>query len=163
MVHEATLEYTEPLLRQAVLAFCRRGFVRYLIALAILAGMFAFEVWSGDRSWFVGFLGAVLILGLGFALSIYFGHLRNSLAKFRAMGASKGLLTLDQATFSLSSSLGSSTLQWSEVTEVWQFQDFWLLLFSRAQFVTIPLASVSAEAQEFIICRVSVRGGNIVG
>ncbi len=164
MPHIATLEYTEPLLREAVFAFWRRTVgVGFFIALALLLGSLAFLVWRGDRSWFVGALGAFFILGLGFAFVVYFVHLRNALAKFRGMGAPIATLSLDDASFSMSSGLGSTSLQWSAVTEVWRFRSFWLLLFSKAQFVTVPLATVSAEAQAFILSRVSAAGGKVVG
>jgi hypothetical protein len=165
MVHHATLKYTETLLRQAVLAFWRRsvGVVGFLVAQALLVCGLAFLLWSGDRSWMVGALGTVLFLDCAVALAVYFFHLRRSLAKFRAMGSPSAVLTLDEGSVSLASDLGSTSVPWSAVKEVWRFPDFWLLLFSKAQFVTIPLASVSAEMQAFIMTRVSATGGKVVG
>ena len=159
-----TLEYTEPLLREAVFAFWRRTVgVGFFVALALLLGALAFLVWQGDRSWFVGALGAFLVFGLGFAFVVYFVHLRNTLAKFRAMGAPIATLALEDTSFTMSSGLGSTSLQWSAVTELWRYSSFWLLLFSKAQFVTVPLASVPAAAQDFILSRVSAAGGRVVG
>ena len=79
------------------------------------------------------------------------------------MGAPTATLSLDDASFTMSSGLGSASLKWSSVTEVWRFPSFWLVLFSKAQFVTLPLASVTAEAQAFILSRVSAAGGKVVG
>jgi hypothetical protein len=164
MVHEITLEYTEPLLRQAVLAFWRRTVgVGMFVALAIVASGLAWMVWQGDRSWVVGVGGGLLVFGVGIPFAVYFVHLRRSLAKFRAMGSPQAKLTLDEASFEMSSDLGSTSLPWSTVTEVWRYQDFWLLFFSKAQFVTIPLASVPAEAQAYLLSHVSAAGGKVVG
>jgi len=164
MPHIATLEYTEPLLREAVFAFWRRTVgVGFFVAFALLLCSLLVLVWHGDRSWFVGGLGAFLVLGLGFAFVVYFVHLRNAMAKFRGMGAPIATLSLEDASFTMSSGLGSTSLQWSAVTEVWRYPSFWLLLFSKAQFVTVPLATVPSEAQAFIISRVSAAGGKVVG
>lgn len=164
MTHVATLQYSEPLLRQAVFAFWRRTVgVGFFLALALIACALGFLLWRGDRSWFVGALGAFLVFGLGFALLVYFVHLRNTLAKFKGMGAPIATLSLEDASFTMSSGLGSTSLQWSAVTEVWCFPSFWLLLFSKAQFVTLPLISVPAETQAFILSRVSAAGGKVAG
>lgn len=164
MPYNITLEYTETLLRQAVFAFWRRTVgTGFFIATALLVGLLAFQLCSGDRSWQVGALGGFLVFGLGFALLVYVVHLRNTLAKFRAMGAPSATLILDDKSFSMSSGLGSVSLQWASVTEIWRYPSFCLLLFSKAQFVTLPLAFVPADAQAFILDRVSAAGGKLVG
>ena len=164
MPHIATLLYTEPLLRKAVFAFWRRTVgVGFFIALALLLCSLSFLVLQGDRSWLVGALGAFLLFGLGFAFAVYFVHLRNTLTKFRGMGEPIATLALEDAAFTMSSGLGSTSLQWSAVTELWRYPSFWLLLFSKAQFVTVPLASVPSETQAFIVSRVSASGGKVVG
>jgi hypothetical protein len=47
------------------------------------------------------------------------------------------------------------------VTAVRCFPEFWLMLFSRAQFVTLPLADLDIEARELILDRVKSHGGNV--
>jgi hypothetical protein len=163
MPQTVTLEYSEPLLRKAVFAFwCRTVGVGFFIALAMTLCSFAYLVWVGERSWFVGALGAVLIFGMGFAFMVYFVHMRNTLAKFRGMDASMATLALEDASFTMSSGLGTTSLPWSTVTELWRYPSFWLLLFSKGQFVTLPLASVPVQAQDFILNRVSAAGGKVV-
>jgi hypothetical protein len=161
--YQATLAYTEPLVREAALAFWRRTVgVGFFIALALLLCTVSFLAWHGDRSWFVGALGSFLVFGLAFALLVYFVHLRNALARFRAMGEPVATLSLSEASFTLSSGLGSTSLQWSAVKEVWRYPSFWLLLFSKSQFVTVPLASVTAEAQAYLLSHVAAAGGKVV-
>ena len=107
MKHQTRLVYTEALLRRAVFAFWLRTVgIGFLVALALLACSLAFLLWRGDRSWFVGALGAFLVFGLGFAA---------------------------------------------------------LLLFSKARFVTLPLADIPSDAQELIMNRVAAAGGKVVG
>ena len=164
MHHPITLQYTEPLLREAAFVFWRRTVgIGFFLALALLLCSLLLMLWQGDRSWFVGMAGTFLVIGLGFAWSLYFVHLRNAMAKFRAMGSPVATLCLEDTCFTVSSTIGSSSLQWSSVTELWRYPSFWLLFFSKAQFVTIPLASVPSEAQAFILDRVSTTGGKVVG
>jgi hypothetical protein len=164
VLHKTTLYYTESLLRQAVYAFWRRTVgIGFFVALSLLACSLAWMLWQGDRSWAAGAVGAFLFFGFGFTALVYVVHLRNTLGKFRGMGAPSAVLELGEASFVVSSGLGSSTLAWSAVTEVWCYPSFWLLLFSKAQFVTLPLASVPPEMQAYILRRVSGAGGKVVG
>ncbi len=36
------------------------------------------------------------------------------------------------------------------ITEVWRFPRFWLILYSRSQFSTLPLDCLDEETQDFI-------------
>lgn len=164
MALSTTLEYSEALVREAVRAFWRRTVgVGFVVALTLLAGSLAVLLWHGDRSWFVGAIGAFLLFGLAFAALVYTVHLRNALAKFRGMGPPVATLELADDTFTVASGLGRSSLPWSAVTEVWRYPTFWLLLFSKSQFITLPLASLPADAQTFILARVAAAGGKVAG
>jgi len=155
------LEYTEPLLRAVVRAWWRRTIgVGYFVALAFLAGPLGFLWWSGDRTWLVGALGAALAFGTIFAAALYIVQLRGTIARFRAMGAPVATLALGDASFTMRSGAGSATVQWSAVTEVWRFPAFWLLVFSKSQFVTLPLAGIPPDAQAFILERASAAAGS---
>jgi len=63
--------------------------------------------------------------------------------------------------FRVTSDVGSSELSWGAIIEVWQFSEFWLLFFSRAQFITLPLADLNSEAQELILSRLKAHGVKI--
>jgi hypothetical protein len=158
------LDYTEPLLRAAVFAFWRRTVgVGFLVALGVVFGAWVFLLWQGDRSWVVGLLGAVLGFGGMFAVVVYLVHLRQALAKFRAMGAPTATWSMDDASFTLASGLGSTSLAWSSIVEVWRYPAFWLVLFSKAQFVTLPVAALPDDVRAFILDRVAAAGGKVVG
>ena len=133
------------------------------VAMALLAGSLVFLVGQGNRSWVVGAIGTVLVLALVFVAMVYFVHLRNTLGKFRAMGAPSATVEVGESSLAMSSGLGSASIGWSAVTELWQFESFWLLLFSKAQFVTLPLASIPVETQLFIVSRVKAAGAKVVG
>jgi len=162
MPQQTTLIYSEPLLRKAVSAFWRRTVgLNFLLGLLFTASSLAVLIWCGNRSWLVGVVGAILFLAIALALLVYFAHRHNALAKFRAMDAQTASLTIDDTSLTMTSGLGSTTLPWSAVKEIWLYPSFWLLLFSKGQFVTLPLASVPTEMRTSIIGRVSAAGGKV--
>jgi YcxB-like protein len=162
MSHEVILRFDEPLLRRAILCFWWRVIgIRFVIAMVVMAVGLVVLVSGGDRSWFVGVLATVLALGVAFVVAIYVVHYRHSLRVFRKMGDPEATLTLTESSLSMSSGAGSSTIPWSTVTELWQFPDFWLLFFSKSQFVTIPLANFTPDAKAFLLGRVEASGAKI--
>jgi len=161
-MHRTTLTYTKSLLHQAVSGFWWRvvGF-RFLLALALVGIGFIVSIRGGDTSWFVGVLGSVLVLGICFAVALYVVHYRNAVHKLRAMGSPQATLEASENSLSLSSDAGTASLPWSAVTEVWQFKTCWLLVLSKSQFVTLPLASLSPELAAFVLARVQASGGKV--
>ncbi|MBL8692817.1 MAG: YcxB family protein [Planctomycetes bacterium] len=149
-------------MRTAIFAFWRRAVgTGYFVACALIGCALAYLLWSGDQSWISGALGAFLLFALGAAFLVYFIHLRGSLARFKAMGAPIATVVLEDASITMSSGLTTTSLPWSRVTEVWRFESFWLMFFSKAQFVILPIGTVPADAQEFIISKVSATGGKV--
>lgn len=164
MEHETTLEYSVPLLREAVAGFWRRSVgVGTLIALAVCAGMLGVLLAQGDRSWVVGLLGSVVALGTVFVVAIYAVHYRNAVQKLRDMGSPRATFSTTDSSFTVTSDLATSTVPWSTVTQIWKFKNCWLLLFSRAHFMTLPLASVPQDMQAFVLARVTAAGGRTDG
>ena len=163
MPYQTTLNFNESLIRKAVLSFWWRvvGF-KFIIAMILIALSLGFFLYIGDRSWFVGAHATVLIIGISFVFALYWSHYRNGLKKFRAMGSSQATFSASESSFTFESGAGSSTLPWSSVTEIWQFEKYWLMLFSKAQFVTLPLADISPEFRASILERVRASGGAIV-
>ena len=162
MQHRATLNYTERLVEKAVRLFWLRT-VGYgeLVAVIVMSAVLAWRLMEGDRSWFVGVLATLVFLSIAIPLAIYFGHYQNSLGKFREMKQPIAEFVVDEDALTLSSDLGATTLKWGAVTEVWRFESLWLLLFSKAQFVTIPLDGLPESMREFILERVRASGGKI--
>lgn len=161
-MHRLTLNYSKPLLRQAVLGFWWRlvGW-RFIAAMALVAGTLAMLVLRGDRSWVVGALASVLVFSIAVIVALYVVHYRNALHKFKAMGHPQATFEATETHLWVSSGAGTATLPWTAVTEIWQFKSCWLLLFSKAQFITLPLADMKPEAAAFIVARVQAAGGKV--
>jgi YcxB-like protein len=164
MEHQVKLQYDSALLREALLGFWWRTVTgRWLIALVICVAGFIYFWVSGDRSWLIGAFGAVLLFGVGMIMAVYFVHSANMKRKFKDMGVPEATFTASESSFSVASGAGSSTMPWSSVTDVWKFKRCWLLLFSKAQFITVPLAGVPEEMRAFILQRVAAAGGKTDG
>ncbi len=161
-MHRLTLTYSKPLLRQAVWGFWWRlvGW-RFLAAMALVAGSLAMLVLRGDTSWVVGVLASVLVFGIAVIVALYVVHYRNALHKLKAMGHPQATLEASEAHLWLSSGAGTATLPWTAVTEIWQFKSCWLLLFSKTQYITLPLADITPETAAFIVARVQGAGGKV--
>lgn len=163
MLLETTLIYNEKLIRHAVWSYWKRTVVGLyvLVILAMTAGFFVLLL-QGDRSWLVGLIGTTLSISYLILVSIYVVHFKNSIAKFRDMGNPSATFRAEEQSFTIESGIGTSTLKWSAVKEIWQFQDVWLLLFSKSQFSTLPLANVPPEMQAFILEKIKLAGGKIL-
>ncbi|HSQ50498.1 MAG TPA: YcxB family protein [Nitrospiraceae bacterium] len=164
MPHETTLIYSESLLRQAVFGFWRRSVgIGFFVALLIAALGLIVLVALGQSSWIIGGLAAVLVVGVAFAIVVYVVHYRRSLQKFRQMDKPQATFRADESSFTMSSDIGTTTLQWTAVKELWQFSNVWLLLYSKALFTTLPLACLSPETQAYIVQRIRESGGKVDG
>ena len=161
-MHRAALNYNPPLLRQAVRGFWWHvtGF-RFFVALAIVAFSLVVSIRTGDASWVTGVLASVLVAGILFPATLYAVHHRNAFQKLRAMGSPQAILEASDSALSLLSGAGSASIPWSAIVEIWQLKGCWLLLLSRSQFFTLPLADITPELRDFIIAKVRASGGKV--
>lgn len=106
-------------------------------------------------------MASAVVIGALLAATIYTVHFRASLTKFRQMRTPEATFEIGGERFRMTSDIGSTELSWRAVTEIWQFREFWLLLFSRAQFVTLPLADLDTDARSLIIERATSHGAKV--
>jgi YcxB-like protein len=160
--YETQLTYSIPLLRSAVFAYWKRSVGIVLpVAVAIVTVDLIFLIIRGDSSWVVGAMAMSVVIALSFVLALYLVHYRNALRKLREMGPPKARFVAEESTFTVESGMGASMCQWSAIKEIWTFPAFWLLLFSKAQFMTIPIACLTPDARAFVLERVRKTGGKI--
>jgi len=105
----------------------------------------------------------VLVLGTAFPIVVYVVHYRRSLQKFHQMDNPQATFRAEESSFTMVSDIGTTTLQWSAVKELWQFPNVWLLLYSKAQFTTLPLSCLPSETQAYIVQCVRAAGGKVDG
>jgi hypothetical protein len=162
VIHEADLNYNVALIRRAVFAYWKRSIgIGLPIAGVILVANLGVLVAFGDRSWILGADATGLVLFFVFAASLYVVHYRNALAKLREMTVPHAKFIAEDAEFTLESGAGRSTLRWSTVKELWRYPDFWLLMFSAAHFVTLPLGGMSVDMQSYTLDRLRAAGAKI--
>ena len=163
MEHRATLEYSEPLVRRAAFAYWRRlAGGAFGLGVALVAASFVALWLGGDRSWRIGVLGTCLVVAVGFLAFAYAARLRDAVDKFERLPTGTGLLVATDDALHLSSALGTLTAPWSAVSRIWRHSDFWIVVLSRRQVATLPLATVSGQTQAFIVERVRSAGGKVV-
>lgn len=155
LTEPVTLHYSEALLLRAVHAFWwRETGWSFVGALAAMCASVAIMVCSGNRSWWVGALGALLVCAALVSATVYLTHRRASLARFRRMREPEATLELGPERFRIASELGTSEVRWDAVAGVCRFPEFWLLYFSRAEFITLPTADLPDEARKIILEKV---------
>jgi hypothetical protein len=157
------LHYSKALVLRAVRAFWyRRLGWKFFAAFFVLSAGLVFLLWGGERSWVAGLFGA----GLGFevltATVIYVTRRRASLARYHRMSTPEATLELTEERLRMISDAGGSELAWSTITGVWRFSEFWLIFFSRGQFITLPTAGLDAASREFIVAQIKANGGKVV-
>ena len=157
-----TLHYTPALVRQSVWAFWKRSVgITLPLTLVLLTAYLVSLVRGGNTGWLVGVFGTVVVLGYVFLAAVYVAHLWHGMATLRAMGDQQATLAIDGG-ITVASGAGEAKLPWSRVYEVWCYPDFWLLLFSRSQFMTLPLANLPEAMQTEILERMRQNGGKVL-
>jgi hypothetical protein len=157
-----TLHYTPAIVGRAVNRFWLRAVGwKFLIAVFVLAWFVVSAIRGGDRSWLIGALGALGGLAVLFSVALYFAHRRRSFGAFRRLEQGQALLRVNERTFALQSAAGFSELSWNAVTEIWRYEDAWLLIFSRALFATLPISDIDEQGRELIARCVKESGGKL--
>jgi hypothetical protein len=162
MQYEAKFSYDMSLLREALYGYWWRAVTGRLLLVVVVTFSSLVYLWlGGDRSWHIGAAGTVLVFGLGMIAAVYFVHSANMKRKLKDMGAPEATFSATESSFTVVSGAGSSTLPWSSVTNVLKLKRCWLLSFSKAQFITVPLVGVSEEMRMFILQRIVASGGKV--
>lgn len=156
------LTYSEPLIRRVVRQHMLHLFGRQaLVSLALCLVMLILFLATGRRDWLFGLmLAALLAVVLGYPY-MYLTYLRRTLQSYREMAPPTLVVAFDATALTMSGSLGSSTLAWPLLKNVWRYDEAWMLGFHKGQTSILPLAGLNEESQAFILERVAEHGGAI--
>jgi hypothetical protein len=154
MEHRVRVQYTEPMLRQAVRIYVWRGVVlRYwwlrLCAIVLLLISFVAS-WSSDMPVISGISIAVLAAPFVFLLTVWRAHFVNTVGTFRSLSSPEAEMVFRDSDLTITSALGSVTLPWQRFTSSWQAPGFWMLFLARNQFITLPLANLPPDVLRFV-------------
>lgn len=162
MHYQTTLFYYKSLIKRAVFSFWWRVVgVKFLIALSLVAFGLVQGYRAGNQSWVMGVLVTVLSFGIAFMVALYVIHYQGAINRFKAMGQPSAKITLSNDACTFVSGAGSTTIAWSAILELWQFADYWLLFYSKAQFSILPTANLSPAMQSFMVEKITQAGGKI--
>jgi hypothetical protein len=158
---EASVRYSEPVLRRAVRTFMMRRLIKGLgpLGLAALALLLMGEVAliaAGDRSWSIGLFGGVLLFVVLWIAAVWQAHLRNTIGALRRMRAPEASFTLHETDLTIRSDRGAATIPWSAIEEVWELPRCWLFFTAPNQFFTLPTDGLSQEMLAFIRSKVRI-------
>ena len=156
------MRYSEEIAREAVRRFLARRLrelfdVKFRIAAVVAIGTLCWLLWTGNRSWLVGAVATLLVLVPVALLAVYAAHWRNTVVRIRQMQVPMARCRLSDTELTIASELGSATIPWTLILEIWQFQRVWLLLISPSYFVTLPTDGIPAAALEFMRTKVTHR------
>ena len=148
------LRYSEDTVRSAVTQFYKRTVgVSLPIVLALMLVFFIYLLATSNTGRVTGLAGSAVAFGLAFLIALYVAHYRNSMQRFRAMKDPKAVLELHDDSLTIRADSGSNVIPSASITEVWTYEDFWLVFLSRAEFFTIPMSDLGPDTREAIRSR----------
>ncbi|MET0027735.1 MAG: YcxB family protein [Candidatus Thiodiazotropha sp.] len=157
-----TLKYSEQFIKNAIRSYWWKNIGPILPSVSLLLTAFViYRAFDGDRSWFIGVIGAIVVITLAVMVASYFINLSRSLSRLKRMKIPEATLELGEERFKVASDVGSSEMQWSLVKQIWCFEHAWLLLFTGSEFMTLPTDGLSDEAKSFITERARANGAKI--
>lgn len=157
-----TLRYSDTLIRQAARArWWKLVGPGFLLALFVLTVSVGYWISTGNRSWYVGALGSLVLLGFTMITTLYVVHLRGSMGRFRRMGRPQAVLEVSDERFRVISDIGTSEIVWSLIRKIWCYETFWLLIFSQSESMILPVEDLPEDIQDFIRRKVVENGGKV--
>lgn len=155
------VEYTLDIVRDAVKTFMWRRAFRSQKGMwgaeIVILGAVTWLISIGDRSWLVGAAGTMALVAPAIIGVAWSAHYRNTVGKFRSMAKPGADITISEEALIVASDLGSGSIPWSSVTDLWERPTYWMIFTSPAQFSTLPIAKVSDEDRAFIRSKVPSR------
>jgi len=163
MNRQYSLAYSPRLLRKGVwLYFGQVVGVWFPMVLAALAAFVAWHVVNGERSWFVGAIGAFVALVVLLIVTLVVVHLRNANANARTLDGSPVILTVAEEGLGFSSKLGTATVPWHRIESIRQYQELYLVRFRGGNYSSLPAEHLDAEAVHEIKARVAAAVQGVV-
>lgn len=160
MDREITVRYSPELIKFAVWKVWTRSIgVGGFIAFAVASIAFVYFLLSGDRSWLLGFLAAVVGLCLIIGVLSYFIYLNRSMEKFKRMEEPTAKIRFTDERIGIESNIGWTELSWKMIEKIWEYPSVWLVFIAKHGYITLPTADINEELKQFITLKVKESGG----
>lgn len=164
MKYETKAHYSDRLIRSVTRQFLRRYLgLDYYVVLVLMAMVFVYMILVGDRSWYVGVVGALVVLGIGVAIASWVTYHQRAFAAFRRMSKPEVNFTFDDDGIAFVSDLGEGRMKWNALREIWFLNDAWLIFVDRGVYSTLPADCLTAEIRDFIQAKAREHGVKLPG
>ena len=141
------LTYTLAMVKDAIKTFVwRRGVLQqkgmFLASLVMTVAWFVFDVKS-KSAW----VDIVYVVGIGMPwvmlLMLWGAHYPNIVNRFKRMREPVSTFRLDEQGLHFASDMGSASMVWHTLVDVWECPDYWLLFWGPATFNILPIAGIA--------------------
>ena len=133
-----------------------------LVASALCLAFVLYDISDGG----IGRLGVAILTLLSILALFYvvaFMTRRKQMTDLlRRLGDAPVLYCLDDSELGTQSALGSSTLKWEMIQQLWIDPDVTLVFYARNGYTTIPTRQIPADALDFLAAQVKRVGGSIL-
>ena len=161
MNHQFTIQFTEEHIKYA----CCKFFVRFVgivfpVVCLLVAAVAVLRMASGETDLLAGVFLTVAVVGMVFVVVAYFQRRAHSLSHFRKTGKTVSY-ELTEELFKAKSDLGATEVKWEAFKAIWTFPKAWLLMFDKANYLTLPADQISGDIKEFLKRKILPVGGKI--
>jgi hypothetical protein len=161
MNHQFTIQFSEEHIKYA----CRKFFARFVgigfpVACLLVAAVAVFRMISGKTDLLAGIFLTVAVVGVVFVGTAYFQRRAHALSHFHQTGETVSY-ELSEEFFKAKSGLGSTEVKWESFKAIWTFPKVWLLMFDRANYLTLPADQISNDIKEFLKRKIISVGGKV--
>ena len=159
MEYRAHVVYDRDVIAEAARRFAVRS-IRWdgFAVFFVMVGLLAYLIATGDRSWVVGLVGAVVLFAAIIGIALYVVPYRRSLARFERMRTKSADLSFTESGLQMTSDLGQQEFRWQLVERAWTYPRVWLL-FVGGTYMTLPPRNLDEETRRFILEQIKQHGG----
>jgi hypothetical protein len=155
--HSFTVRYDDDIVRDAVRTFVWHRAVidqkmMWLVSALMAVSSVYFLFWGG-AGWIAGVMLVLSVAPLFFVIIIWRVHTANTLGQYKRMGDPKANVTVNSSGIDIASELGSGTIAWRNVTEVWERPRSFLIFRGDYQFNTLPREAMPDIVQAYLRAR----------
>ena len=161
MSYELVLRFDEASCRAAVARYWQGQFGWRTIVEVSIGTVILIVAATYSMGWLTGALGALVFMYAALSFYAYAYQRKRIFGLCRMMKDPEVRWTLNENSLATKSSVGQSEMPWSSITELWKFNDIWLLFVSRNAFITLPLDGVSDSAKAFLESKIVSPQGKV--
>src|SRR5256885_17093634 len=161
MEYRAHVVYDRDVIAEAARRFVFRS-IRWdgFAVFFVLVGVLAYLIPTGDRSWVVGLVGAVVLFAAIIGVALFVVPYRRSLERFERMSAKSADMSFTESGLQMTSDLGQQEFRWQLVERAWTYPRVWLL-FVGGTYMTLPPRNLDEETRRFILEQIKQHCGPV--